>query len=128
MTMKMMTLHHLEVIGNAKRSRQRKSEAVKRKITKRRRVGREIESIIRLIVNHLTRKMIESEKIPNVEVTTTLPMMDRMTMKRGGETNVSDPENVMIRTVVLQTLPEVMIERRAKRERNTNPSLPNDRE
>lgn len=128
-TTMMIVHHHLEVmvtIENAKRSRRRKSEAVRRKITKRKRVERGIESIIRLIVNHLKRKRIENEKTRNVEAMTTPPMMDRMMMKRGGVTNVNDPENVMILIVVLQTHPEAMIERKAKRERNTNQSLPND--
>ena len=125
-TMTMMIAHHLEVmmaIENIKRSRQRKSEAVKRKTIKRKRVGKEIERIIRLIASHL--KMIEDEGIANVEAMKTPPMMNHMMMTRGGETNVNDRENAMIQ-IVLPTHPEVMIERKAKRGRNTNQSLPNN--
>jgi hypothetical protein len=124
MTMTTMTAHRQD----EKRS-PRKSAVVKRKTTKRKRVGKEIESIIRLIMivkNHLKMKVIENEETTNIEVMKTPPMMDHMMMKIGGETNVSGRENIMIQIAVLQTLQEVMIERKARRRRNTNQSPQND--
>ena len=128
--MMMSVLPHLEVvistIENVGKS-QRRNEAVEieRKIIKRKRVGKEIESITHLIVNQLMTKMIE--KMVNAGKRITPLMMDRLLMKRGGERGGSDQGSVMIQMIVsLPTLLEVMIERKAKRERSTNQSPRNE--
>ena len=69
---------------NGERS-QRRRKAVERKTIKRKRVEKEIESITHLIVNQLMTKIIENEKMIDVEEMITPPMMDPMMTKRGGE-------------------------------------------
>lgn len=79
-----------------------------------------------IVVNHHYLKVTENEKMaPNIEVMTITPMM----IKTGKETNGNDRKSIMIQIVgVLQTLPEVMIERKARRGRKTNQSPPQNDE
>lgn len=129
----MMIMIEVMTIDHHLNERKSQRKAVKRRITKRKRVAVEvangIESIIQKVaalvaVGRLRRMQMLIENINGATTTTTNWMM-MIPMKKRRERNGRDHQDIMIQIAIPTILQEeVMIERKARRKRNTNPKSP----